>query len=115
MRRQCRWSCIIFAFCSLASSAQDLTPEQLLIAKIKMKMEDTLHGLPNYTCTETIERSRRRPPAKRFELQDVIRLEVGLVRGKELYALPGSYNFEEKTIEEFVNEGAISNGNFAIP
>jgi len=76
-------------------------------------MSDVLARLPNYTCLQTTERSRvfRRGGA---QLIDLVRMEVALVDGKELYAWPGSKNFDDTRIIDMVKDGAISNGNFAI-
>lgn len=94
--------------------AQGLAPDVLLLARIKSHMQETLTRLPNYTCTETVERSHRRNPNRRFELQDVLRLEVAFVDGKEMYAWPGSTKFDERPLEDFANSGTIANGSFAL-
>lgn len=105
-------ACIVWvAFCV---SAQEVSPDQILFYKIKTKMEESLTRLPNYTCTETIERALRKPPARKFELQDVLRLEVALVNGRELFAWPGSENFDERPLDEIVNQGAIATGSFGL-
>jgi len=74
-------------------------------------MADNLRRLPNYTCLETIERSQRwrgRP----LTLVDRIRLDVGVVDGKELFSWPGEDSFEDEAIQNIVPGGAINNGNF---
>lgn len=96
-------------------SLQPLSPETILLARIKVVASENMASLPNYTCTMTIERSRRRPPAKRFEIIDTLRLEVALVERKELFAWPGSPRFEERDLREMVpSGGAIGNGDFAL-
>lgn len=92
----------------------DLTPELLLLARIKVHMSETLARLPNYTCVQTIERSRRRAPSHRFELVDTLRLEVAMVGNKELFAWPGAGEFEDRDIRDMVPGGAIGNGNFGL-
>ena len=52
-------------------------------------MAEFLRGQPNYTCTETIERTRQ-APASRAKVEDTLRLEGALVDGKEMFAWPGS-------------------------
>ena len=97
------------------SIAQPLAPELLLLARIKAKAAGNLRRLPNYTCTQTIERSHRNARSRKFELLDTIRLEVALVEGKELFSWPGAGKFEEKGIGEIVGAGgAIGNGSFAL-
>src|ERR1700694_2080018 len=97
------------------SIAQELAPEILLLARIKVRAAENLQRLPNYTCTQTIERSHRSGKARKFEPLDTLRLEVALVEGKELFSWPGAGKFEDKGIGEIVGGGgAIGNGSFAL-
>jgi len=102
---------------AMAGLAQDpltpLKPEVLQLSKIRRRAVENLNRMPNYTCRETIERSVRKPPSKRFQLVDTVRLEVALVKGKEMFGWPGAEKFEEGDIGEMVKGGAIGNGNFA--
>ena len=91
-----------------------LSPETILLARIRYVMAENLQSLPNYTCTMEIERSRRKAKSKRFESQDLLRIEVALVSGKELYAWPGSSEFEEREISDMIPGGAIGSGDFAL-
>ena len=75
---------LLLCFPASPSIAQELAPEILLLARIKAKAAENLQRLPNYTCTQTIERSHRNARARKFELLDTLRLEVALVEGKEL-------------------------------
>lgn len=103
---------VLIAMSAWAQS--DVSPEVLLLAKIKVRAAENLQRLPNYTCLETIERTFRRATNRRFVLLDVLRMEVGLVNRKEVFAWPGSKNFEDKEITDMVGNGAISNGSFAL-
>jgi hypothetical protein len=93
--------------------AQQATKEDILLARARYHITQTLKGLPNYTCTQTIERMTRRAPAKRSELLDVLRLEVALVNGRELYKWPGEGTFEESELRNLVKTGAMGTGQFA--
>ncbi len=86
-----------------------------LLGKIRAKMASNLDRLPNYTCTETIERSAR-DSGKEFKRIDTVRVEVAFVGGKELVSWPGAAKFEDnKDIRNFVSDsGAIGTGNFAV-
>ena len=100
-----------------AICAQDtplLAPELARLSSIRVRMAQNLNNLPNYTCRQVIQRSRRRVPSRRFEFQDTLRLEVALVEGKELFAWPGAAKFEDRDIGEMVGGGAIGNGSFAL-
>jgi hypothetical protein len=102
-------------FLLAAQSSIPLDTNIIRLATIKQRMAENLRGLPNYTCTQTVERSQRSGKSKRFRLIDTIRLEVALVDGKELFAWPGASKFEDKELREMVGGGgAIGNGNFAL-
>lgn len=96
------------------AQSNELPPDVMLLARIKVRAAQTLERLPNYTCVQTIERSRRRLPARKFELVDTVRMEVALVDGKEMFAWPGASKFEETDLRNMVSSGAIGNGTFAL-
>lgn len=86
-----------------------------LIAKVRARMADVLEHLPDYTCSQTTERFRRRGPNRAFERVDRVRLEVALVDGKELFGWPGSHQIAESDLTRLIDSpGAISNGTFAL-
>jgi hypothetical protein len=86
----------------------------LTLSRIKAHMVGILARQPDYTCTQQIERSNRRAPDHRYELRDMLRLDVALVGGKELYAWPGAPRFEDTELTEMAPPGgAIGTGNFA--
>ncbi len=95
-------------------SKAPLTPEQVLLGRIKYVVGLSLAKMPNFTCVETIERSQRYPDSKKHQLLDNIRLEVALVDGKELYAWPGARKFEDRDLTQMVGGGAIGTGDFAL-
>ncbi|MCS6952390.1 MAG: hypothetical protein RMK57_06960 [Bryobacterales bacterium] len=105
-------SCLFSPALGVAQS--DLAPDVLLLARIKVHMEENLKRLPNYTCVETVERSRRRAPARKFELVDALRLEVAMIGRKELYSWYGENRFQERDLVDMVGGGAIGNGDFAL-
>jgi hypothetical protein len=92
----------------------DLTDDQLLLARVLARMSENLKKLPNYTCLQTIERGRRASENQHFQPVDRVRLEVGLVDGKEMFSWPGAGNFEDRELADMVAGGAIGNGNFAL-
>ncbi len=113
MLRTLAWCCLTAAICMAQESG--LPPELLTLAKIKVRMQETLARQPNYTCVQQIERLRRKAARFRYELVDNLRIEVALVDGQELFAWPGSSKFEERKLNEMVPSGAaIGNGNFAL-
>jgi hypothetical protein len=99
---------------AMAAGAQALAPEVLLLSRIKRHMEEVLSRQPNYTCLETIERSRRLGKTRRFQLVDALHLEVAVVEGKELFSWPGEREFKDRDLRELAPTGAIGNGSFAL-
>jgi hypothetical protein len=95
------------------AAAEEIPHEILKLARVKAHMSDLLSRLPNYTCLLNIERSRR-GASGRTQLIDIVRLEVALVEGNELFAWPGSRKFQDTKIIDMVKGGAIGNGNFAL-
>ncbi len=95
------------------AAAQDLSPEVLLLARVKAHLREALDRLPNYACTETIQRFHRRPK-QQLEPLDTIRLEVLYAGGTEYYASPGGSRFSEQHPSAFISSGAIASGDFAL-
>jgi hypothetical protein len=100
-------------------AAQDLAPEvvapeMVQLGRIRGHMRDVLSHIPNYTCVETMERTRRVGPAHQFQMQDVLRMEVALVEGKEMFAWPGSKKFEHDDLRNLISSGTYGNGSFAL-
>ncbi|MBY0504784.1 MAG: hypothetical protein K2X03_12795 [Bryobacteraceae bacterium] len=110
-----RWTIL---WLGLAGVAGAQTLDEIDVAEsmkqIRAKVNHDLNRLPNYTCTETIERSVQEPPSKHFVLQDLIRLEVALVDRAEIFAWPGSREFQSSHLRDLVPGGAIGNGSFAL-
>src|SRR5262245_31211795 len=82
-----------------AFSQTELSPETLLLARIKVRAAENLTHLPNYTCLETVERSSRRASGK-FQLVDVLRVEVAFAGNKEMFAWPGSLKFDDRDLTD---------------
>ena len=85
-----------------------------LLARIRVRAIANLERQPNYTCRETVERSHRLSSAHKFQWLDTVHLEVALVDGKEMFGWPGANKFEDMDVRNFVSQGAIGNGNFAL-
>jgi hypothetical protein len=83
------------------------------LPQIREKMTDVLLRQPNYTCTETVERTHQ-SVGSRSRIEDTLRLEVALVDGKEMFAWPGSKQFEDRKLHDLVATGMFGNGNFAL-
>ena len=93
--------------------AQPAFDSQKLLDGFLKQVSPTLERQPNYTCLETVERTRRSPGGA-TQVEDTLRLEVALVGDKEMFAWPGSKEFEDTEVTELVTAGMFGNGNFAI-
>ena len=104
-----RRSAILFGLLALATAAPAELPS---LDRVKERVLQDLQRLPNCTCTEVIERSyfapgQRRGPADRLQV------EVGYVRGEELYSRPGGRALSESDLTRLVS-GSISTGDFVM-
>jgi hypothetical protein len=111
MRRIGSWPLLIFA--SALALAQTAAPKQDLLPRFRAQMLENMSHQPNYTCLETVERSRQ-TPGSAVQMRDTLRLEVALVDGKEMFAWPGSKQFEDKDLREIVSTGMFGNGNYGL-
>src|SRR5437588_9915293 len=80
------------ALLAIVAMGASVSGQDMLLARIKNRMSENLRHQPNYTCLETIERTRR-PQGGKAKIEDTLRLEVALVEGKEMLAWPGSKKF----------------------
>jgi hypothetical protein len=99
----------------------DLPRDLAQLVRIRQRMNQNQTRIPNYTCLETITRSRRSPRRLvvsrnggrgPFQRHDIVRLEVAEADHQEFFASPGAYNFTETDIATFVTGGMIGNGLF---
>lgn len=104
---------VAFATGLFAQTSNAPSHDPLLLSKVRARMVRNLLRQPDYTCVETVERSRRFSPTRKFERVDTLRLEVALVGGQEMYGWPGAKSFEDTDLRQMVTTGAFSNGNFA--
>ena len=72
-----------------------------------------LGRLPDFACSETVERFSRASRERSWEKTDSIRFEVALVGGRELYARPGEREFQSRHLSEIAGRGTIGSGQFA--
>jgi hypothetical protein len=106
---RCWFACLAF----FVAQAQAPLPEDSLLQKVKARAEENLKRLPNYTCTETIERWLRLGPKARLRHQDTIRLDVAYLEGKEWFGRPGQGKLDQDDVAK-VADGTLGNGQFAL-
>ncbi len=100
-------------FTMIAGAAAGQSPDGGQLARFKEKVRQDLTSIPNYTCLETIERAHREPHKHSFKPVDTVHLEVSNVYGKELFAWPGSRQFDDRGVASLVTSGMIGAGMFA--
>jgi hypothetical protein len=86
------------------------TPEAL--ERIRAQMTESLNRQPNYTCLETVERTRQ-DRAGLDVVHDTVRLEVALSNGKEMFAWPDSLAFDD-SVDQMIPTGMFGTGSFAL-
>jgi hypothetical protein len=98
---------------SAQKPSAELPKDLLDLVRIKQKMAQNLTHLPDFTCIETTQRSRRPSSAVDFALVDSLKLEVLFTGDHELYSWQGSRKFEELD-PRAVGGGMFSNGEFGV-
>ena len=101
--------CLLAVECAAQS---ELPPDVVQVARIRQLMSRRLEHAPNYTCTETIQRSEKHPDAKAFRILDTLRLNVAFADGKEIFSWPGAKQFENRNLGDMVGTGLTSSGEF---
>jgi len=82
------------------------------LADFRRKVRQDMTSIPNYTCVENIDRSRK-AGTHDFIPVDKIRLEVSSVNGREMFAKPGAQSFENRDVTALVKSGMIGSGMFS--
>ncbi len=97
----------------MLSQAQSDDPETALLGKVRARVAENLTRLPNFTCTETIQRSMWFKHEATPQMVDTVRLEVAYVQHKELYGWPGAARIDQTDISKLAG-GSVGNGYFAL-
>src|SRR5207244_8638611 len=97
--------------CWMAQGFQE--PEGLL-DRFLTRMKSELGRLPDYVCTQTIERFGRQSAERQWQKVDTLRFDVALVGNKELYGRPGERRFQSRTLADLVGKGTTSTGQLGI-
>jgi hypothetical protein len=115
-----------------AQTSSEDDPKALLL-EVRKNLLLTVHSLPNYMCTETVDRSMWEPLGPfsgsscdaltsarkktswkiRQTESDRLRLDVAVSSGSEMFSWVGAGRFEERSLADLVGSGATSTGSFA--
>jgi hypothetical protein len=98
-----------------ASPAEELPAWVVNLARLKQSARAMLGNFPNYVCRETIDRYRGSQGSSP-RVSDIIELEVAVVDGKEMFALPSGarphQKPHQKNLGDYVSRGLIGDGVF---
>jgi hypothetical protein len=117
----------ILIICSAIACLHAQSDPGDLLQRVTKKVLDTVGRLPKYMCTQTVDRSQYNPtvgtagrkcePYARNQLRltttDRLRLDVAVTGGREMYSWVAESRFEDRSLFELVNNGAMSTGSFA--
>ena len=79
-----------------------------LLAPVKQKVARDLTKLPDYLCTQTIEQSRSGVDGEPGDIHR-IRLDVGYLKGKQIFGWPGGESLSEFDVSRLV-PGLVTDG-----
>lgn len=103
-------SCVIV--CAVRYATAQVSPEILLLSRIKEHVKNDLVEAGNSTCVETVARSSRKTAAVQMQSIDTLRFEVARIGDKELFSFPGERRFTQRPLTELVGMGMTVEGLF---
>jgi hypothetical protein len=103
---------LILVTAAFPATCGDLTPDGLLVVHTLLANRKLLNQLSQYTCLETIDRSRPTTKRHKPQKQDVVQLDVGVGAHQEIYSWPGDSSFSSKDLFSLVGHGLLANGLF---
>ncbi len=83
------------------------------LSRIKRHLRANFEHMPNFVCLETIQRSQSARRNSPFRALGVLRLEVAVVGGRELYAPEGAGLLKRMDLTALISQGAIGDGDFS--
>lgn len=104
---------VFLALPALVGAEQAESPEELL-ERIRARVKESLHHLPDYVCDQTVQRWRTAGSGKPWDRQDTLRLEVSLIGGQEAYGWSGGGRLGDRELGELIGRGSVGTGSFAL-
>ena len=104
---------VLFLALGAGSMAQTPQGPDGLLERFLHRVKSDLARLPDYVCTQSVERFTRSSAERPWEKVDTLRFEVALVKNRELYALPGG-PFQERPLAAMVGRGTTGTGQLGI-
>lgn len=100
-------------FLTLSAGAQIPESHEALLNRFLARMHEDLTRLPDYVCTQSIQRFSRTVAEKPWQPVDSLRFDVALVGNRELYARPGG-RFQDRPLSDMVGRGTVATGQLGI-
>jgi hypothetical protein len=120
------WSRFLLALSFAAGLQAQQDPTDLFL-RVRARIEESLDRLPNYMCTQTIDRYQYQPdvtdnslacdesakqPSTHLSSSDRLRFDVSVKSTGEMYGWAGENRFDDRELVEIVKDGAIGTGSF---
>ena len=83
-----------------------------LLERFLERITGDLGKLPDFVCTQFVERFTRDGPDDVWRKSDTLRFQVGFAGGKEIYAPAGASSFTDKPVADLAGKGSITTGQF---
>ncbi|MGO9260030.1 MAG: hypothetical protein ACLQU1_27510 [Bryobacteraceae bacterium] len=113
--------------CGLVACARAQPTPGELLQQVSKKVLATVDRLPKYMCTQTIDRwqfepapGRAEPPCEpalhkqtHLTTSDRLRLDVAVSAAHEMYSWVGESRFDDRSLFDLVQTGALSTGSFS--
>src|SRR5437016_6439622 len=106
-------ACVLLLVALGSGIAEEPFERVLQLASVRRQMSRELTRLPDYTCLATVQRAVQSPKDRDPRLIDTLRYEVAHAGGKELFSWPGAARFEDRPVTSMIQNGSISEGDFA--
>lgn len=109
MANRACWPAILLCGASLCQQE----PEGLF-ERFHNQFRNEQRRLPDYVCTQSVERFSRNSSERPWQKLDILRFDVALVGDQELYGKPGAPQFFDKELTAVVGRGVVSTGRFGL-
>ncbi|MCC6394079.1 MAG: hypothetical protein IT167_26005 [Bryobacterales bacterium] len=109
-----RMACCLAILLGTAMGALCWQEPEGLFERFHAHMKSEQRRLPEYVCTQTVERFQRSGPEEAWRKSDTLRFDVALVGDQELYGKAGSGQFFDQSLADVVRSGVVSTGRFGL-
>jgi hypothetical protein len=101
-------------WCSAALVLSGAEEPEGLLDRFREHIKTELGRLPDYVCSQTVERLSRPNAQRQWQKVDTLRLDVAFLGDQELYGAPGAAQFHQRPLEQVVGRGTVSTGRHGL-